>query len=127
MDVKIIVETKSQMQRLIEQLRSFTEQTERTDESRRGRWRLIYAAPGMIDFGDSPAIKEPVYITTRDISCDGVGFLSHEELEIGRRLTVFLDTDLGQVEITGIIVHCTPTVGMYKIGIQFDLVDPNIN
>jgi c-di-GMP-binding flagellar brake protein YcgR len=127
MDVKIIVETKSQMQQLIDQLSSLTDQTPRTDESRRGRWRLMYAAPGMIDLGDSLSTKEPVYITTRDISPDGMGFLSREELPNGQKLTLYLDTDLGQVEITGVVVHCTPTVGMYKIGIQFDLFEPQTN
>jgi c-di-GMP-binding flagellar brake protein YcgR len=127
MDVKIVVETKSQIGRLIEQLRSITDQVDRTDERRRARWRLVYAVSGTIDIDDPSLEKTPIYITTRDISLDGIGFLSHEEIPAGQKITLYLDTDLGQVEIVGIVVHCTPTVGMYKIGVKFDLLEPQIN
>ena len=129
MDVKIIVETQSQMQTLIEQLRCFTDQEERTDESRRRSWRLMYAAHGVIDYSESESDSnnEPIYITTRDISPTGLGFLTKQELQIGQKLIIFLDTDFGQVEITCHVVHCTPTIGMYKTGVKFDLLDPEFN
>jgi c-di-GMP-binding flagellar brake protein YcgR len=126
MDVKIVVETKSHMVRLVEQLRASTAQEDR-QEGRRKNWRLVFATPGSLEVDGEAKSSEPIYITTRDISSGGLGFLCRRPLEIGRKLVLYIETDNGEVEVAGTVRHCTATVGMYKIGVEFDLVDPGNN
>jgi hypothetical protein len=126
MDVKIVVETKSQMRRLVEQLRAISQEPERSDD-RRGRWRLMFATLGVIEVEENAGSNDPVYITTRDISDDGLGFLTRNKLDPGQKLLMNMETDLGDVEVPATVVHCTGTVGMFKIGVKFDLIEPEAN
>jgi c-di-GMP-binding flagellar brake protein YcgR len=126
MDVKIVVETKSQMRRLIDQMRASSEQPDRSD-GRRGQWRLILASPGIVEIEDTEGSDEPIYVTTRDISTEGLGFLTRKQLEEGQKLIMNIETDLGEVEIPATVMHCTQTVGMFKVGVKFDLIEPEDN
>lgn len=123
MDIKIVVETKSHLAKLVEQLQAGPP-AEEGPGARRKHWRLKFATPGSLAGDPSLATNEPVYMTTHDISAGGVGFLCRNELEPGQRLVLLIETDIGDVEVPGIVRHCTATVGMYKVGIEFDLIDP---
>jgi c-di-GMP-binding flagellar brake protein YcgR len=126
MDVKIIVETKAQMARLVDQLKASSEQVDRPESHRRERWRLMFATPGSIEM-DASQDNSPIYVTTRDISVEGLGFLCRQQMEVGQKLVIKINTDLGEVEIIGTVRHCTATVGMYKVGLRFDLMEPDQN
>jgi len=123
MDVKIIVETRSQMKRLIEQLRNTTGQNHTTDIGKRERWRMIFGTLGVAR-PDEDENSDPIFITTRDISEVGLGFMTRRVLEPGRQLVVDIETDEGEIEVVGTVVHCTRSVGeMMKIGLKFNLRD----
>ncbi len=126
MNVKIVVETKSQMRRLVDQLRVSCEQPEPSGD-RREKWRLMFATLGVVEVEENAAVNDPIYITTRDISPEGLGFLTQKKLEPGRKLILNVETDIGDVEVPGTVVHCTGTVGMFKIGVKFDLIEPETN
>jgi len=121
MNVKITVETQSQMKRLVDQLQSGSGQA-KGSEWRRTEWRLSIAIPGAV--GADGAQTEPLYVTTRDISVGGTGFLSFHPLKLNLKVVVLLDTELGEIEIPATVVHCTGSVGAYKIGVRFDLRAP---
>jgi hypothetical protein len=126
MNVKIVVETKSQMRRLVEQLRATSEPPDQSGD-RRGGWRLMFAVLGVIEVEENIGNNNPIFITTHDISDEGLCFLTHNKLEIGQKLLMNMETDLGDVEVSATVIHCTGTVGMYKIGVKFDLIEPESN
>jgi hypothetical protein len=125
MDARIIIETKSQMAELVEHLKSSDNQKDK-DEQRRTHWRMIFATTGSIEMGGMDK-SDPVYVTTRDLNQDGVGFFCKQQFAVGQNVLIIKDTDLGPVEVAGAICHCTGTVGMYKIGVRFDFVEPDRN
>jgi len=131
MDTRIIIETRAQMAELVRQLNASDKQdvqqgNKDKDEKRRGHWRMVFATPASIEMGGTEK-QEPVYVTTRDINEDGIGFLCKRQMAAGQKIFITLDTDLGTAEITGTVCHCTATVGMYKVGVKFDLLEPERN
>jgi len=87
---------------------------------RRSQWRIRYAMPATIIPEDSTEAERPIYVITRDISADGIGFVTHQTLRPGQKVTVILQTDQGDYTLPGTVRHVTISVGMYKIGIQFE-------
>ncbi len=87
-----------------------------TVDGRRGRLRISYLAEG-----DAEAHNlGPIDITTRDISEEGLGFLARRQLETDQKLLVTIELDDVKYEFPCTVVHCTATLGMYKVGVLFD-------
>ncbi len=123
MDMKMTVETRTQMKSLIEQLRAATSETGTIDAGRRANLRIVFGANGVIRAGDEGDV-EPVYITTRNISETGLGFISRHAFEPMQKVLVTMDIDGAEVELFATVVHCTSTLGgMMKVGLQFILKD----
>jgi len=114
------------MEKLVEQLRTSTSQNEQS-EWRRKCWRMKFEAPGMAALECSSITDDPIYLTTHDINPDGLGFLCHHKLTIGQKLIINIETENGEIEIPATVMHCTTTVGMFKVGVHFDLLDPKNN
>ncbi len=123
MNTKVVIETKNQIKKWIDQLCAKTSQEEK-NEQRRIQWRMAYATLGTIE-AEGPF--EATYVTTRDLSCDGLGFLASRKLDIGQLVHILLDLDGKEIEVAARVIHCTPTVGMYKIGVVFEFFDPTNN
>ena len=122
MDVRIVVKTREQMARFIEQIRCEISPLERSD-GRRAHWRFAYAIPAAVELEDPPVLGEPIYITTRDISVDGLGFVSHYNLRPGQKVLICVDANGSQLEVPATVMHSTISVGMYKVGVEFDFDD----
>lgn len=119
MKARIFVRTHDQMKQFVKQLRKSAGQIEKPD-GRRASWRLAHAVPGVVEVDEPLALSEPIYIVTRDISVDGLGFMSHQKLRPGQKLLITIETDAGELEIPTVVVHATASVGMFKIGVKFD-------
>jgi c-di-GMP-binding flagellar brake protein YcgR len=122
MDVRVVVRTKKQMQEILRQIHSESDATSRTD-GRRQAFRATFGAMGSITCTSAGKTADEIYISTRDISEMGLGFLTKADMRTGQTVVVTLDTDHGTIEIPGTVVHCTTTLGGKKVGVQFNLVD----
>lgn len=58
-----------------------------------------------------------------DISIEGMTVKGSNEVPQGTHLTIQLDMDEGPFAASGKVVHCTGTLGGFKIGIRLDLRD----
>jgi c-di-GMP-binding flagellar brake protein YcgR len=126
MDVKIVVETKGQMRKLMDQLLDSYPQSI-FPEHRRGQFRLVVALPARVEMVENKSTHDPIYVTTCDISAEGSGFLSPRELKLRQKVMLNIETDIGEIEIFATVIHCTGTVGMNKVGVKFDLIEPEAN
>jgi len=120
MDVCIIVRTRRQMERVIEQIKRATNQETRS-EWRRGQCRVQFATPGTVSHNEPSHSSQPIYISTYDISVGGLGFFSSRDLHPGEKLLVAIETDFGDLEIPATVMRSTGTLGHYRIGVRFDL------
>ncbi len=125
MKVKIEIRTSAQMKKLFsELLRKYNFVPKH--EFKRQYWRMPYVTHGYVQvLGEN--YQEPIYITIQNISEAGIGFIAKEKLNPTQKVNVVLETNEGEIEIPATIVHCTESVGMYKIGARFDLIDPESN
>ncbi len=120
MQTKLRIETTSQMQKFIDELYALTNQ-KGASEIKRKQWRLVYVTDGKVNV-DSQKCCEPIYITTKDISVSGLGFMTKQKFQRDQKLIIRIETDSGEVELEGNVVHCTPSVGMYKVGVKLKLI-----
>ncbi len=120
MQTKFRIETTTQMQKFIDELYNLTNQEE-SSEIKRKQWRMTYVTDGQVNV-DSKQSCEPVYITTKDISVSGLGFMTKQKFQRDQKLIIRIETDSGEVELEGTVVHCTPSVGMYKVGVKLNLI-----
>jgi len=120
----VVVKTRDQMARFVEQIEHQTSQEQRPDY-RRGLWRLLYIAPGTVELEEPLSSGEAIYMTSRDISVEGMGFVSHSSFKKGQRIVITLDTPEGQLEIRGSVMHSKPTISMgtYVTGVKFEYED----
>ncbi len=125
MQTKTRIETPAQMQKFVDSLYNITQQRYAA-EIKRKQWRLTYITNGEVTIQSQPE-SQPIYVTTKDISTDGIGLMTKHQFQPGQKLTICIKTDGGDVEFTGTVVHCTPTVGMFKVGVKFDLTAPENN
>ncbi len=58
-----------------------------------------------------------------DISMEGMTVKGSNEVPQGTHVTIQLDIDEGPFTASGKVVHCTGTLGGFKIGIRLDLRD----
>ena len=122
MRIKHVIRTKAQMREFLRQIKGSGGQVQ-TSDGRRASWRLSHSAPGSIEISEQPENSEPIYVMTRDISAEGLGFLSHQNLEEDQELFLTIETDGGELEVPGTVIHSTVTVGGYKIGVKFIFED----
>jgi len=81
------------------------------------RWAL--RAPVDLYFTGSDGVEKSVYASCRDINAQGIGLLCREPLEPGTRAELVIDIDGTKYCAALRIVHCTQTVGGYKVGCEF--------
>lgn len=141
---KIVVTTRRQVETLIRQAAPGVS-PRREKEWRRKFPRTPYVGPGVVEsraeaskdvyalMGQArltgvlsfpiPSLTKPVFITIRDLSAGGSEFLSPHALVEGQKVNVTLELENDDVEIPATVVHCTGTIGMFKVGVKFDLPD----
>jgi hypothetical protein len=103
----------------MEQIREWAAATE-DEAGRRAKVRYDYGTCGRL-ISEEESASDPVYITINDVSAGGVGFFASHQVEKGSRILITLETDFGDLEISGVVAHCTPTVGGYRAGVSFEL------
>ena len=113
-------EIKKRLDRLLKQIEFSTGQKQIPD-AKRTPWRYTWVVPATAEFVDPKGSSEPLYITTRAISAEGMDFHSPRMLERGSKVLINLQTDEGQLQIPATVIHSTPSVGMPLVGVTFDL------
>jgi len=88
-------------------------------DGRRGQLRVSFPCEAWVE-GEG---LESAGITLRDISIAGVGFYCHRAIPVDQEVTITLEIDGRQVELSGKVAHCTGSVGMNKVGVVFDFED----
>ncbi len=58
-----------------------------------------------------------------DISIDGMTVKGSNEVSPGTQVAIQLDMEEGPFDASGTVVHCTGTLGGFKVGIRLDLHD----
>ena len=111
------IEMTESIERLLEQIKGSTEQTPEPDD-KRASCRYEWAAPATVELVDSP---EPLFITTQNISAQGLGFRSPRTFEPGSKVIITLESDEGDLRIPATVIHSRESVGMPIVGVAFDL------
>jgi len=122
MNTKIRIETRSQMERVVKQMKKAAKAVEKS-EWRRKHWRLNVDVPGTVEMQENPKTADPLTITTRNISEEGLGFWSDQPIPKGCKILATIETDQGTVEVRGSITHCTGIIGRFMVGVLFDLIE----
>lgn len=55
------------------------------------------------------------------------GLKAKKKLQAGDKLTLNITTDDDEFAIHAVVMHCTQSIGTYKIGVKFDLIDSGRN
>ena len=118
-----IEQTKARIERLLEEIGRSSGQRE-LEEARRKDWRYTWAVPAtvqVVDSDDSQGSSEPLYVTTHNISTENMDFYSPQELDLGCKVIVTLQTEEGQLSIPGTVLHSISSVGKPLVAVTFDL------
>jgi hypothetical protein len=92
----------------------------------RGCCRWLLRAPAEFYFKDVDAAQVKEYVSIRDISLTGVGLICKRQSPVGLLAELVLPLEEGYFKVTVKVVHCTQTVGGYKIGCHLQLADAPI-
>lgn len=125
MNVRIEVRTTTQMKKFIEQLFAEYNAVPCSDYNRK-YWRMPFVTNGYVQRLEVSG-SDPVPITVQNISEDGIGFVTKQRIVPLEKVRIILEVPEGDVEFLGTVIHCTQTVGMYKIGVKYDLISPEEN
>lgn len=113
---------KERIDRLLKQIELSTGQKQIPD-TKRSPWRYTWVVPATAEVVGSKDLSEPLHITTRTISAEGLDFHSPSMLEPDTKVLIKLDTDEGKLQIPATVIHSTVSVGMPLVGVTFDLAD----
>jgi len=86
-----------------------------------GRWALRAPAELYCKRKDGTEVKE--YVSIRDISLTGVGLTCKKPVEAGIGADLVLLLEDGRYKVRLLVVHCTQTIGGYKVGANLLLPD----
>ncbi len=86
-----------------------------------GRWALRAPAELYLRHADGTEAKE--YVSIRDISLTGVGLTCKKPVEAGIAAELVLPLEDGYYKVRLMVVHCTQTIGGYKVGANLLLPD----
>ncbi len=115
-----VAEVTKHIGRLLEQIELASGQKQ-IPIAKRATWRHRWVTPATVEFVDSKDSSEPLYVTTRSISAQGLDFRSARMLDRGCKVLISLETDEGELQIRATVMHSTESVGMPVIGVTFDL------
>ena len=115
-----VAEGRKDIEHLLEQIELSTGQ-EQVSTAKRATWRYAWTVPARVELVDSRDSSEPLYITTRSISAEGLDFRSPRALERDCKVLIILETDEGELQIPATVMHSTESVGMPITGVHFDL------
>ncbi|MCG3138774.1 MAG: hypothetical protein HJJLKODD_02643 [Phycisphaerae bacterium] len=87
---------------------------------KRGQVRFISPGDYRLQSLDGSESREHC-VRGYNISISGLGVMSKERLPAGTRVLIHTDIDNGNMPgVLASVIHCTQTVGGYKLGLQFD-------
>jgi hypothetical protein len=86
-----------------------------------GRWTL--RAPAELYFRRADGTEVGEYVSIRDISLTGVGLTCKKPVEAGIAADLVLPLEDGYYKVRVMVVHCTQTIGGYKVGANLLLPD----
>ncbi len=115
-----VAEVTKHIERLLEQIKLSAGQGQVPD-AKRAAWRYAWVASARVELVDSGDSSEPLYITIRNISTEGLDFHSPHAFEPDCKVLIILETDEGELQIPATVMHSTESVGMPITGVRFDL------
>lgn len=78
--------------------------------------RWVLRAPAELYFRRADGTEARECVSIRDISLTGVGLTCKKPVEAGTAAHLVLPLEDGQYKVRVTVVHCTQTVGGYKVG-----------
>jgi hypothetical protein len=75
-------------------------------------------------YNEVPTIRR---CTVLEISADGVTFRSRERIPLDEPVVIELTLGGGLVALWGHVVHCTQTVGAFKVGVKLEFPQQRAN
>lgn len=114
------VESRDQLQRLLERIRGQSGQKEKS-EWRRSGYRFACSVPAKVELLDTEDSLGPLEVWTGTISDGGLDFFCRSELKRGQKLLITLDLGEGQIQMLGTVVHSTDLLSRYRIGVKLSL------
>ena len=115
-----VAEGRKDVERLLKQIELSTGQAQ-VPAAKRATRRYAWVASARVELVDSRDSSEPLYITTRSISAEGLDFHSPHAFEPDCKVLIILETDEGELQIPATVMHSTESVGMPITGVRFDL------
>ena len=115
-----VTDVRSRLEGLLKRIELCTGQ-EQLDDGRRSVWRYEWTASATVRCLEGGGSSEPMYVTTSHISPIGLNFRCSSVLETGQKVMVVLDSEDGDLEIPGRVMHSTGSVGRNIIGVKFEL------
>ncbi len=95
-----------------------------TMQDRRQHERFSITSLADLEVEDSGTHQE-AYVM--NVSRNGVGLYCHKPMELGQRVTVHLTfnhhSELHTESVCGAIIRSNPHVGVFLVGVRFDLMD----
>lgn len=85
--------------------------------SKRQSARVTWNEPLIATDVSKGSKHETFYVRTRNVSEEGMSFLSRQPIPLHTRLEIHLDT--APANVVGVVVHCSTALGGYMIGVSF--------
>jgi len=86
---------------------------------RRSSPRWAFRAPAMIQYRDEHRTQKTVPAHLRDLSPEGVGLLCRQSVPPRTLTDLWVDAGAVRYHARARVVHCTRTVGGFKVGCRF--------
>ena len=86
---------------------------------RRGSPRWAFRAPALVRYEDDRRTQKIVPAHLRDLSPAGVGLLCRQAVPLHTLADLWVDAGAVRYHAKVRIVHCTRTVGSFKVGCRF--------
>jgi hypothetical protein len=93
------------------------------DQPKRLSCRWLLRAPAEISLPDTTGEQVRHRIHLRDVSMTGIGVICMMPIPVNIRGEIFLPLEDGLYKVSVRVMHCTETVGGYRIGCHFLLPD----
>lgn len=86
--------------------------------SKRNSARITWNEPLIATDVSKGSKHETFYVRTRNVSEEGMSFLSRQPIPLHTRLEIHLDA--APESVVGVVAHCSTALGGYMIGVSFE-------
>lgn len=117
-----VTDVRGRLEELLKKIELCTGQEQLAD-GRRTVWRYEWTASATVRCLEPDGPSEPLYVTTSHISPIGLNFRCSHAIQPGQKVIITLDTEDGDLEMPGRVMHSTGSVGRNIIGVKFELAE----